>query len=134
MSDLTRRHDVPGPTFGAVGLAVAALLALPAVAGAAETPGRPVAAIHSTQTCSRPSTCETDAASRAQALTARRVGSEGLDRDNRRLAVAAPNPAGEALDWGDAGVGAGAGFGLALVGGGGALAIRRRGRTRRADR
>jgi hypothetical protein len=77
-----RRHDRRGgdgwQQYLAVGLAVVALLALPAVAGAAETPGRPVAAVQSTQTCSRPSTCETDAAARAQALTPRRVGGRGI--------------------------------------------------------
>jgi hypothetical protein len=96
----------------AIGLAAAALLALPTIAGAEETRSRPAVAAHPTQTCSRPSTCETDAAKRAEAL-----GS------------VASNPAGEGFDWGDAGVGAGAGFGLALVGGC-VLAIRRSGNAR----
>jgi hypothetical protein len=107
---------------------------LPAVAGAEDTPGRSVAAVEATQSCSRPSTCETDAVRRARVLMALRVGGEALDRDHRPTAVAAPSPAGEGFDWGDAGVGAGAGFGLALVGAGCVLVIQRRGRARLADR
>jgi hypothetical protein len=91
-------------------------------------------AVHQTQTCSRPSTCETDAARRARAAAALRRRAEELDRLYRPTPVAAPGPAGEGFDWGDAGVGAGAGFGLALVGGACVLAVRSRGRVRVAHR
>jgi hypothetical protein len=126
----------------AIGLAAAALLALPAVAAAEETPRRPAGPVHPTQTCSRPSTCETDAAARVQAV--RTLGLRGdldrlyrpyeaLDRHYRPTGVAAvATPAGGGFDWGDAGVGAGVGFGLALVGGGSVLAIRRRAQARSA--
>jgi hypothetical protein len=144
MSDLARHEDVAGPTCAeggtmhrtmAVGLAAAALLALPAAAGAEETPRRP--AVGPAQTCSRPSTCETDAARRAHARTALRLRGEELNRLyhvyealDRPAPAAAPDRAGGGFDWGDAGVGAGAGFGLALAAGAGALAVRRRGQAR----
>jgi hypothetical protein len=99
------------------------------------------AAAQPTQTCSTPSTCETDAEERARGLTAlRKRGQdlerlyrpyEALDRHYRPTRVEPANPAGDGFDWGDAGVGAGAGLGLAL--GACALAIRRRGRVRGAD-
>jgi hypothetical protein len=101
-------------------------------------------AVHQTQTCSRPSTCETDAARRARGAGALRRRAEelnriyrpydGLDRQYRPKPVAAPSPSGEGFDWGDAGIGAGAGFGLALVAGACVLAVRSRGRVRVAHR
>jgi hypothetical protein len=69
-----------------------------ALAVAEEAASRPA------QTCSRPSSCETQAVERAATPV---------------------TPAGDGFDWRDAGVGAGAGFGLALVGGACVLAIRR---------
>jgi hypothetical protein len=58
--------------------AVLASAALPAVAAAEETPGR--RAVGPMQTCSRPSSCETDAAKRARAARELRLRGEELNR------------------------------------------------------
>jgi hypothetical protein len=107
---------------------VLASVALPLGEPAKGTVGDPLPP----QTCSRPSTCETDAAERARAVGPLRA--RGKERNRRRTPVAVSNRAGGGFDWGDAGVGAGAGLGLALVGGACVLVIRRRGRAGLADR